>query len=121
MDDPSIPPFSPHYQCFAFGISSELSPHQEKQNCSCSPSPISDPVGSIHSHEQIFKQLPSVLLLIASVKKHYFPNSIRRRGGYVFLKATVLVDNAWISHPLIKGKLLLPHIEAFVAVMLLKG
>ena len=37
------------------------------------------PRPSIKSHEQIFKPLPSVLLLIASVKKYYFPNCIRGR------------------------------------------
>lgn len=66
------------------------SARQEKQNRPRPPCLVSDPSASIESHEQIFTPLPSVLLLIASVKNIIFPIASGEGEKYVFLKTRVL-------------------------------
>ena len=81
MDGPSFSSLSLSPQYFVLGITIVGLPCSKKNrvtpsSMSCQQPP---PRPSIKSHEQIFKPLPSVLLLIASVKKYYFPNCIRGR------------------------------------------
>lgn len=60
--------------CF-WDYSGRPSAHQEKQNRPRAPHLADDPAASITSHEQIFQPLPSVLLLIMSVRNIVIPIS----------------------------------------------